>query len=307
MGEAGDGEVGKSESGECMRVLVTGGSGFVGRHVAQAARERGHETTTGDLLPGTADTDIVLDVLDLDAVAEFVADHDVVIHCAAVVGPVLAKQDPLKTVSVNVVGTANVVEAARRHGTRVVFLSTATLYGTRPNLEPLHESDFPIPVSHYDATKFAAEVVCHSYRKDFGVDVVSVRTGFVYGPGHSTGKYFVELAMRGNFVSQDSGADQPCDFTYVKDLARGLVLAAEHESLLEPVYNVTGGVLRTRGEFADVVRRLIPEADISIGPGRDRAMHLRGPCVLELAERDLGYVPEYSLESGIEDWISGRQ
>jgi UDP-glucuronate 4-epimerase len=283
-----------------MRVLITGGCGFVGRHVAREVSVRGYEQTSADL---NTDADVVLDVLDLGAVAECVAEQDVVIHCAAVVGPVPAREDPLRAVEVNVRGTANVVEAARRHGKRVVYLSTATLYGMRSDLKPLHESDTPIPVSHYDATKFAAEVVCHSYRKDFGVDVVAVRTGFVYGPGHSTGEYFVGSALRGEPVAQETGADQPCDFTYVKDLARGLVLAAEKEALPELVYNVTGGVLRTREEFAEAVKTMIPGAEILIGPGVNPAMHLRGPCVLELAKRDFGYVSEFSVEAGIRDWV----
>jgi nucleoside-diphosphate-sugar epimerase len=261
--------------------------------------------TTADLGAPISETDIELDVLDGQAVAECVAGHDVVIHCAAVVGPVPARAEPAKAVCVNVMGTANIVEAARHHGKRVVYLSTATLYGMRPDLKPLRESDTPTPVSHYDATKFAAEVICHSYRQDFGVDVVCVRTGFVYGPGYSTGEYFVEAAMRGASVVQEMGADQPCDFTYVKDLARGLVLAAEKERLPEPVYNVTGGVLRTRGEFADAVKALIPEAEISVGSGINPGMHLRGRCELGLAERDFGYVPRFTMELGVADWVSG--
>ena len=284
-----------------MRVLVTGGSGFVGGHVARAARERGHIVAIGDLGPG--EPDAVLDVLEVTAVVSAVAGCDVVIHCAAVVGPEPARARPLDAVTVNAIGLAHVLEAARLHGKRVVHLSTATLYGMRPALEPLHESDTPTPVSHYDATKFAAEVICQSYRKDFDLNAVSVRTGFVYGPGHSTGEYFVESAMRGESVSQESGAAQPCDFTYVKDLVRGLVLAAEAESLPEPVYNVTGGVLRTRGDFVEIVRKLIPDANITIGPGMNAAMHLRGPCVLDLAKRDFGYGAEYSLERGVGDWV----
>ena len=249
------------------------------------------------------EADVELDVLDAGAVSDRVADVDVVVHCASVVGPVPPREDSIKAVDVNVMGTAHVVEAARRHGKRVVYLSTATLYGTRPKLELLRESDVPSPVSHYDATKYAAEVVCQSYRKDFDVNVVCVRTGFVYGPGHSTGEYFVESVMRGEAVALETGGDQPCDFTYVKDLARGLILVAEQEDLPESIYNVTGGVLRTRGEFAEVVRGVFPEARISIGSGINPAMHLRGPCVLDLAKRDFGYVPEFELETGIADWV----
>ena len=283
-----------------MRVLITGGCGFVGKYVARAAAARGHESTRVDLV---ADADVVVDVLDLEAVTDSVALHEVVVHCAAVVGPVPAREDPLRAIEVNVHGTANIVEAARRHGKRVIYLSTATLYGMRADLKPLRESDIPIPVSHYDATKFAAEVVCQSYRKDFDVDVVSVRTGFVYGLGHSTGEYFVESALRGASVAEETGADQPCDFTYVKDLARGLVLAAEKAHLPESIYNVTGGVIRTRGEFAEAVRSAVPGVEISIGMGVNPSMHLRGPCVLELAKRDLEYAPEYSVEAGVRDWV----
>ena len=283
-----------------MKILITGGCGFVGRQVARIGVERGHSVLRGDVAGGA---DVELDVTDAKQVDECATGQDVVVHCAAVVGPGPAKADPRLAVRVNVTGTANVVEAARQHGVRVVYLSTATLYGNRPDLRPLRESDAPEPVSHYDATKYAAEVVCQSYRKDFGVEVVCVRTGFVYGPGYSTGEYFVEAAMRGEAVSQENGADSPCDFTYVKDLARGLVLAAERGGLPEPIYNVTGGVLRTRGEFAEAVREAIPEADIQIGSGRNPTMHLRGPCALELAKRDLGFEPDFTVERGVRDWV----
>mgnify|MGYP006091920895 CR=1 FL=1 len=285
-----------------MRILITGGGGFVGRQVRRVGLERGHAVVASDLRK-SEDTDVELDVLDENTVADRVAEVDVVVHCASVVGPVPARENPIKAVDVNVMGTAHVVEAARRHGKRVVYLSTATLYGTRPDLKPLRESEVPSPVSHYDATKYAAEVVCRSYRKDFDVNVVCVRTGFVYGPGHSTGEYFVESVMRGESVTQETGADQPCDFTYVKDLARGLVLTAEQQALPEPIYNVTGGVLQTRGEFADAVRGVLPKANISIGAGVNPTMHLRGPCVLDLARRDFGYVPEFEIETGVADWV----
>lgn len=285
-----------------MNVLVTGGCGFVGGQVVRTGRKRGHDVTAADL-PGKGSPDVGLDVTDADRVVECIEGQDVVIHCAAVVGPIPAKENPFLAVQANVTGTANILEAARGSGSRVVYLSTATLYGHRPDLAPLQESDVPHPISHYDATKYAAEVVCYSYRKDFDVDVVCVRTGFVYGPGHSTGEYFVESVLRSESVTQETGADSPCDFTYVKDLAKGLVLAAEHEGLPEPVYNVTGGVLRTRGEFAEVVRCEVPGANIAIGDGRHEAMHLRGPCVLDLAKRDFGYVPEFTIETGIRDWV----
>ncbi|MBS10967.1 MAG: hypothetical protein CME19_05105 [Gemmatimonadetes bacterium] len=289
-------------AGDRMRVLITGGCGFVGSQVAREAAARGQDVTTADLNHTRSDVD--LDIRDAALVDGAVHGHDVVVHCAAVVGPGPARENSGLAVDVNIHGTANVLEAARRHGARVVYLSTATLYGMRPDLKPLYETDPPSPVSHYDATKYAAEVICRSYRSDFDVDVICIRTGFVYGPGHSTGEYFVEPATRGEAVRVETGGDGPCDFTYVKDLAKGLVSAAERSDLPAPVYNVTGGVHRTRSDFAQAVRNTLPDADIEIGPGIDPAMHLRGPCIPDLAKRDFGYVPAFTIEEGIRDWVN---
>jgi nucleoside-diphosphate-sugar epimerase len=292
-----------------MRVLITGGGGFVGLHAARAALARGHDVVLTDIEPPRAPIAALADgcrfvqgdILADGFVRALVAD--VVIHCAAVVGPVATKKQPQRAVDVNVGGTSRVLEAARDGGARVILLSTATLYGTRPDLLPLDEDAAPDPVSLYDATKLMAETLCTSYRKTFGVVAASLRTGFVYGAGNSVGEYFVYPTLRGEAVHEAAGGGHPCDFTYVEDLALGLVCAAERPSLPEAVYNVTGGSLHTRGEFAAIVRRLLPQARITLAPGIDPVRHLRGACVITRAVRDFGYRP-HTLEAGITDWVA---
>jgi UDP-glucose 4-epimerase len=292
-----------------VRVLITGGGGFVGLHAARAALARGHDVVLTDIEAPRAPLAALAngcrfvqgDILKSGFVGALV--EDVVIHCAAVVGPIATRQQPRRAVDVNVGGTSRVLEAARDTGARVILLSTATLYGTRPDLAPLDEEAPPDPVSLYDATKLMAETLCSSYRKTFEVMTASLRTGFVYGAGNSVGEYFVYLTLRGEAVHEPAGGDHPCDFTYVEDLALALVCAAEKSSLPETIYNVTGGSLHTRGEFAAIVRRLLPQACITLAPGIDPARHLRGACVITRAMRDFGYRP-HTLEAGITDWIA---
>ncbi|MBI3973990.1 MAG: hypothetical protein HY332_22150 [Chloroflexi bacterium] len=100
------------------------------------------------------------------------------------------------------------------------------------------------------------------------------------------------------------GADHPCDFTYVRDLARGLLLAHSRRPLHDRLLNVTGGALRTRGELAAIVRQLVPGARVEIGPGLSPNGHLRGPCDLRRARQQLGYEPVFTLETGLADWAS---
>ncbi|MBL8700507.1 MAG: NAD(P)-dependent oxidoreductase [Alphaproteobacteria bacterium] len=293
------------------RVLITGGSGFVALHAAEVALARGHAVTLFDLssppayaarlAPGARH--VQGDVRDRAALAAAAEGASHVIHCAAVVGPAPAKADPTRAVEVNVVGTGNVLELARARGLPVVNLSTATLYGHRPGLEPLDETAAPDPIGVYDATKLMAETLCTTYRRTFAVEVASIRTGFVFGHGSRIGEYFLQRVLRGEAIEEPCGADHSCDFTYVVDLARGLVAAAEAGALPEPVYNVTTGVRRTRGDLAAAVRSLVPAAVIRQGPGVDPARHLRGACLIARAHRDFGYAPRFTLETGLAHWL----
>jgi len=293
-------------------LLITGGAGFVALHAAEIALSRGHGVRMLDVrkpepefLDMIAGSDFIEgDIRDEDALARAMDGCDAAIHCAAIVGPAAGKADPLRAVDVNVKGTAKLLEAARKRSARVINMSTATLYGNRPNLEPLDEYDPPDPVSIYDASKLMSETLCASYRKTFGVVVSSIRTGFVYGYGSRIGQYFVPAALEGRTVNEKIGGDHPCDFTYVVDLARALVDAAEAPRLPEPVYNVSNGRLQLRRAFAQAVRSALPDADINAGEGIDPDRHLRGPSITVRAQRDFGYASRFSLEEGVADWVS---
>jgi UDP-glucuronate 4-epimerase len=289
-------------------ILVTGGRGMVGQHVAEAAAARGLACRLADVAwPdghgwATAAEHVAFDIRDPDACRENVRGARTVIHCAAVVGPQRARLDPLVTLAVNVTGTANLLEAAAAGGARFIGLSTATLYGHRPDLQDLSEDAPADPLTVYDGSKLMAETYCAAHRRTYGSDAACVRTGFVFGTGSQIGEYFLPRVLRGEAVREPSGQDHPCDFTYVVDLAEALVAMALAPPLPATVYNVTGGRLRTRGELAGAVTSLVPGARIDIGPGIDPARHLRGACVLARVGRDVGWSPRFTLESGLADW-----
>ena len=293
------------------RLLITGGAGFVAPYLVEKSLARHWSVKVTDIRPprwprwldlGRVDFQVA-DILDLPTVETLVADVDVVVHFAGIVGPASAIADAFRATRVNVLGAQTIFHAAAARGTPVVNMSTATLYGRRTDLKTLDEGDVPDPVSHYDATKYMAEVMAESYRKSFGLKAASMRTSFVYGQGHSTGEYFVDRLLRGEHVHVAKGGDNPCDFTYVVDLAEGLARAVEHLPLPEPVYNISGGRLRTRGEYAAAVKRALPEGDATIGAGIDPTLHLRGACSIERARRDFAYAPTFDLDAGIADWI----
>jgi len=294
-------------------LLVTGGSGMIGQYVAQAAQAKGLRVRLADFrwpdspVWSHADEHVTFDVRDPLACREHAAGVHAVIHCAAMVGPARARVDPLVTIAVNVNGTANLLEAAHGVGARLVNMSTATLYGHRPALELLEETTHTDPLTVYDGSKLMAETYCATHKRTYGSDVASVRTGFVFGQGTQIGEYFLPRVLQGESVHEPAGRDHPCDFTYAQDLAEALVAAALAPQLRYTVYNVTGGVIRTRGDLAEAVRRLVPGCVITQGAGVDPARHLRGACAIERARQDFGWQPRFTLESGLSDWLERMQ
>lgn len=297
-----------------MQVLVTGGCGFVGSFVAARFARDGHAVLAVDRRPRALDrrhrapeVEVATgDVTDRRRTRELVEGHraEVVVHTAALIGQQRGADDPAEMFAVNVEGTLAVLEAARAIGARVVALSTATLYGIRPDLRPLSEEERPEPVGLYDTTKLMAETLALTYHKVYGLDVVTLRPGYVYGPDNSTGGYFLERAFAGESIDQPIGGDLPLDPTYVRDLVEGIYLAATVRPLRHRLFNITGGVLRHRREVAAIARELVPGARIKLGPGVAEGAHLRGPSDLTRAREELGYEPRFTLEEGMRDWLA---
>jgi len=291
-------------------LLITGAGGMLGQHVAEAAAARGCRIRLADHvwpdepLWSQGDEQVSFDVRDPSACSQHLQGVTAVIHCAGIVGPARSRVDPLQTLAVNVNGTANLLQAAHAAGARLISVSTATLYGHRPDLQPLPETEPTDPLTVYDGSKLMAETYCSAHRRTYGSDVASFRTGFVFGRGTRIGEYFLPRVLAGEAVVEASGSDHPCDFTYVVDLAEGLVAAALAPSLPNTVYNITGGVRRTRGDLAEAVRRLVPGARIEQGGGVEPARHLRGACVIERACRDFGWRPRFTLDAGLADWLA---
>ena len=297
-----------------MRVLITGGCGFVGAFAALELTSHGHEVVCYDRRAERSDVlaaagpDIPIvegDIRDRALLAATVAEHriEAIVHTAAVIGQGDGAAQPDWMLDINLGGTVAVLETARAHGLRVVYISTATLYGQHPDLHLLNEDARPDPVGMYDTTKLMAETLAISYHKIYGLDVVALRPGYVYGHHNSTGGYFLDRVARGEVVEQPVGADLPIDVTYVRDLAQGIRLALTVRPISSRIFNITGGVLRLRGEVAEIARQLVPGAEIRLGPGIPPTAHLRGPSDLTRARTELGYEPGYTLEQGMADWL----
>ena len=297
-----------------MRVLVTGGTGFVGSFTAAHFAERGHEVVCFDrkIQPspeleavGTRVSLVEGDVLNGKKLLETVKAHGIegIVHAAAVISQGAGAADPMATYRINVDGTMAVLETVRAAGLRMVYVSTATLYGIHPDL-PLHKEDDRIdPVGIYDTTKLMAETMAITYHKVYKLDIAAIRPGYIYGPRNSTGGYFLDRLYAGEEVEQPVGGDLPMDVTYVKDVALGIYLAMTVRPIRHRLFNITGGIQRRRGEVAELAGKLLPGARIHLGPGVPPTAHLRGPSDLTRAREELGYAPQYTLETGMAEWL----
>ena len=194
-----------------MRVLVTGGAGFIGANLVRTLLGRGHECAVLDSFATGNPTWLVDlsvavhegDVRQAELVDRLAAGADAIVHLGAVTGVPPSLRDPLTAHRVNVDGTLNVLQAARAHGGHVLLAGSAAVYGPTPPL-PTSEDCPPNPISPYAATKLAAEQYALAWSASYGIDVLPLRFFNVYGPLQtSTQAYaavvpaFVEAALEG--------------------------------------------------------------------------------------------------------------
>jgi UDP-glucose 4-epimerase len=295
-----------------MRVLVTGGSGFIGSHVVDKLRDHGHQVRVYDLIPPPHRSDVEYveaTILSLDSLQSAVDGVDAVMHLAAVADVKDVFADPHYAESVNVRGTINVLEAMRRNGTvkRMIFGSTTWVYANAPG-DVIDETTLPPPPVHvYTATKIAGEHYCAAYAHLYGLEPTILRYGIPYGPRARSGgvtALFVDKALRGEPITLAGDGSQYRKFVYVEDLAEGNVAA------LAPVaknrtYNLDGVEKITIRRIADEVEQLVGPLTrrfIEARPGDYEGKNISS----ERARTELGWEARTSFREGMQryvDWI----
>ena len=252
-----------------MRVLVTGGAGFIGSHVVDRLLAAGMAPRIFDVRQSehhaTDEVDTVLgDLLDRDALQAAMAGCDAVVHLAAAADVDDVARRPAEAEAVNARGTLNVLEAARGAGVaRVVYASTIWVYGSATGTVD-EDHTVELPDHLYTATKLAGEMYCRSYAALYGLDCTVLRFGIPYGPrARPAGviPIFVRKALAGEPVTIAGEGLQSRRFVYVEDLADGVVRGLGSQAAGR-VYNLVGDESVTVRGIADAVGGLLGGVEI---------------------------------------------
>ena len=311
------------------RVLVTGAGGFIGSHLAETLARAGAEvrafvryTSRSDngwlelAGPETAQEIEVFrgDLANPEAVANALAGREIVFHLGALIPIPYSYRHPREFVTANVVGTLNVLEAARRGDSpRIVHTSTSEVYGTAQTV-PIDEEHPLHPQSPYAASKVGADQLALSFQRSFELPVVVARPFNTYGPRQSARAVIptiITQALTREVV--ELGAIEPTrDFLFVDDTVRGIMRCGEASGVVGEVINLGSGTEVSIGELAERVLRLVGrELPVSLDEQRLRPPESeveRLVAATAKAEKLLGWRPSVDLDEGLRrtiEWLTG--
>jgi len=291
-----------------VKVLVTGGAGFIGSHVVDRLLEAGHEARVFDVLDSFDRRErcemIVADLLDAPAVLAAAEGCDAIMHLAAAADVGLVAKDPAAAEELNARGTLNVLEAARATGSRVIYASTIWVYSDVVASEVDEDTPLALPSHLYTATKLAGEMYCRSYEKLYDVRSTILRFGIPYGPRARPAAVlpiFVNKALAGEPLTIAGDGKQTRRFVYVEDLADGVVRALAPEAVGR-VYNLVGEEDTSVSGIAEAVRAAVGEVEITYTEGR--AGDFAGARVCgERAARELGWRARTPYAEGVRRYV----
>jgi len=299
-------------------VLVTGGAGFIGSHLATALVERGAQVRVLDNLATGKRANLAHladrielvegDIRDAEVCRRACRGAAVVFHQAALGSVPRSMQDPATSIAVNVAGTANVFAAARDAGVRrVVYASSSSVYGDSVAL-PKREGEEGEPLSPYAASKATDEALARVFARCFPLEPVGLRYFNVYGPRQDpNGPYaaviprFFAAALAGEAVTIHGDGEQSRDFTFVADaVAANLRAAAAPAEVAGRAYNVAAGRRTTVNELAATIADLVGggPAPVHVDPRPGDVPHSLAD--LTRVQQDLDYHPTHTLRQGLE-------
>jgi UDP-glucose 4-epimerase len=305
-----------------MRILITGGAGFIGSHLSEKYTLEGHTVLcldnfmNGDLgnIRGLLNYKnfklIKGDVRDFDLLEKIIRDADVIIHLAAQIHVDRSILEPKLTCDVNIFGTLNILELARRYdiGT-VIHTSTSEVYGSAQYvpMDENHPLDAPHP---YGASKIAADRMCNAYIQTYGVNVCIMRPFNTFGPRQRDVGYggvisiFVRRSLNGEPPIIYGDGAQTRDYTYVEDLVEAYDLVLKYDKpISEPINFGTGKEVK----IIDLANKIVSLC----GKGKIRPVHVaprpgevkRLVADYSKAKKLLGWKPKYTLDEGLKKFI----
>ena len=303
-----------------MRVLITGGGGFLGGAITSALVARGETAIAFDThfafdsLPDSVRYFRVCgDITDMAALAQVVRTHqpEAVIHCAAIVGVLSSIGSPINVVRINVEGSINIFEAMRLGDIkRCIHISSEKAYGAFRS-DYIDETHPLEPVLPYGICKATVEQLGRTYRDLHGLEVINLRTSWVYGPGLPRDRIprnMVLATLEGRPLHIPHGAETLIDHTYVDDWVTAVLAALDHREHRYDVYNISSGQACTVTELAEIVSELVPGAELSVGPGPYRhgnqiELVKKGALDISRAQAEFGWKPKFDIRSGLAAYV----
>lgn len=302
-------------AGESRRVLITGGAGFIGSHLADAFVERGLRVQILDNLStghrrnlNTRAALIQADIRDFDSITPAFAGVDTVFHEAALARVPLSIDKPAETHMVNALGTLHVLMAARDAGVRrVVFAGSSSVYGDQDTL-PLHEQMTPNPLNPYALQKLVGEKYAHLFHKLYGMQTLTLRYFNVFGQRMTTtGAYvtvlgvFLRQRREGRPLTVHGDGTQSRDFTHVRDVVRANLLAMDCEVADGRALNIGRGSRVTVNRIAQMIGGPVEHLPRRLGDVRHTLADF------SQAEQILGWRPQVSIEEGVAELLQLNQ
>ena len=307
-----------------MKILITGGAGFIGSHLCDKYTREGHTILcldnflSGNLMNVRHLLDyrnfklIKADIRDYNHLENIMRDVDVVFHLAAQVHVDRSYIEPKLTYEINVMGTQNVLEIARIHDAKkVIHASTSEVYGSAQYvpIDEKHPLDAPHP---YGASKIAADRMCHAYQQTYGMNIAILRFFNIFGPRQKDLGYGGVISIFTRRVLSNippvifGDGSQRRDYTYIKDVVNAYDLVLKNNgSLPEPVNFGTGQEVSIKDlafKIIDLCGKKDSIVPVFVEPRIGEVKRLIANA--SLAKSLLGWIPEYSLEQGLEDYIS---
>lgn len=303
-----------------MRVLVTGADGFVGRHLVRDLEANGHAVLEADLAfrspARSGGQHYILDVRDPAALRDMVGrlKPDACVHLAGLSFAPAGSSDPASFFAVNVMGTVNLLDAFRRDAAkaRILFVSTAHVYGESMNHGPLAEDALLRPVTLYASSKAAADLACSSFARNFGMHVMSVRPNNHIGPGQSTSFVVASFAQQIRRIARGEikgplktgNLESTRDFTDVRDVVRAyrLLLERGHAGA---AYNLSSGSVVKLKDLVDMLSTLAGvKIEVTTDPERFRSADNSPLLDVSRLRSHTGWKPEIGLKQTLKDILA---